>query len=140
MSLDFEMTNVGLMSYCLGLEVKQTDDGIFISQESYAKHVLKKFKKLDSNPVETPIECEVKLSKFDDGIKKDSTLFKSLVGSLRYLTCTRPDILFVVGVMSRYMEAPTSTHRKIAKRILRYLKGTTGFGLFYSSSHDFQLT
>ncbi|KAL4368367.1 hypothetical protein GQ457_05G028310 [Hibiscus cannabinus] len=120
-------------------KVKQSEDGIFISQKGYAKEVLKKFKMFDCNPVDTPMECGVKLSKFSNGIKEDPTLFKSLVGSLRYLTCTRLDILFAVGVVSRYMEAPTSTHMKAAKRILRYLKGTIDFGLSYSSSHDFQL-
>ena len=63
----------------------------------------------------------------------DSTLLKSLVGSLMYLICTRPDILVVVGVVSRFMEAPTSTHLEVAKRILRFLKGTIDLGLFYSS-------
>ncbi|KAK3040897.1 hypothetical protein RJ639_027892 [Escallonia herrerae] len=82
--------------------VKQMKDGIFMSQEGYAKEVLKKFKLLDSKPVKTPM---------------------SLVGSLRYLTCTRPDILFSVGLVSRFMEAPSSIHMKAAKRILRYLKG-----------------
>ncbi|KAF7132073.1 hypothetical protein RHSIM_Rhsim09G0034600 [Rhododendron simsii] len=62
---------------------------------------------------------------YDTTEEVDSTLFKSLVGSLRYLTCTRPDILFGVGLISRYMEAPTMTHFKAAKRILRYLKVST---------------
>ena len=64
---------------------------------------------------------------------------KSLVGSLRYLTSTRPDILFAVGVVSRFMEAPTFTHMKAVKRILRYLKGTIDFELFYSPSNNFKL-
>ncbi|KAL5820270.1 hypothetical protein ACOSQ3_022152 [Xanthoceras sorbifolium] len=63
----------------------------------------------------------------------------SLVGSLRYLTCTRPDILYAVGLVSRYMENPTTTHFKVAKRILRYIKGTIDFGLFYSVSNDYKL-
>ncbi|XP_070015772.1 secreted RxLR effector protein 161-like [Nicotiana sylvestris] len=133
------MTDVGLMSYYLGLEVKQMEDGIFISQESYTKEILKKFNMLDCNPVNTPMESGTKLSKFDKGEKVDPTFFKSLVGSLRYLTCTRPDILFAVGVVSRFMEASTSTHLKVTRRILRYLKGTIDFGLFYSSSSDFSL-
>ncbi|TYH82844.1 hypothetical protein ES332_D02G089200v1 [Gossypium tomentosum] len=94
---------------------------------------------LDCNPIETLMECGVKLSKFDDGTKEDSILFKSLVGSLRYLTCIRLNIRLAVGVVSHYMEAPTSAHMKAAKTILRYLKGTIEFGLFYSSYHDFQL-
>ncbi|TYG56485.1 hypothetical protein ES288_D08G067500v1 [Gossypium darwinii] len=115
MLLEFKITDVGFMSYYLGLEM------------------------LDCNLIKTPMECRVKLLKFDDRIKEYPTLFKSLVGSLRYLTCIRLNILFLVGVVSRYMEAPTSAHMKAAKRILCYLKGTIEFGLFYSFSHDFQL-
>ena len=85
------------------------------------------------------MEIGIKLSRFDEGHTKDPTLFKSLMGSLRYLTCTRPDILFTVRVISRFMEAPTSTHMKAVKRILRYLKGTIDNGLLYSSSIDFKL-
>ncbi|KAH9671981.1 hypothetical protein KPL70_017541 [Citrus sinensis] len=69
----------------------------------------------------------------------DPTFFKSFVGSLRYLTCTRPDILYAVGLVSRYMENPKTTHFKAAKRILRYIKGTTNFGLLYSFSNDYKL-
>ncbi|XP_070031843.1 secreted RxLR effector protein 161-like [Nicotiana tomentosiformis] len=139
MSHEFDMTAVGLMSYYSGLEVKQMDDRIFISQEIYLNEMLKKFNMLDCNSVNTPMESGTKLSKFDEGENMDPTFFKSLVGSLRYLTCIRPDILFVVGVVSRFMEAPTSTHLKVTRRILRYLKGTIDFGLFYSCSSDFNL-
>ena len=139
MSLEFEMMDIGIMSYYLGLEVKQMEDEIFISQESYAREVLKKFKMLDCNPVNTPMEFGMKLSRFNEEHIEDPTLFKSLMESLRYLTCTRPNILFVVGVISRFMKAPTSTHMKAANRILRYLKGTTDYGLLYSSSIDFKL-
>ncbi|RDX81286.1 putative mitochondrial protein, partial [Mucuna pruriens] len=82
MSYEFEMTNIGLMSYYLGLEVKQMNNGIFVSQESYAKKVLEKFKIFDCNPVNTLIEGSLKLSKFDSGEKEDSTLFRNIVGSL----------------------------------------------------------
>ena len=139
MAKEFEMTDIGLMAYYLGIEVKQNEDGIFISQESYAREILKKFKLDDCNPISTPVECGVKLSKHDEAEKVDPTLFKSLVGSLRYLTCTRPDILYAVGLVSRYMENPITTHFKAAKRILRYIKGTIDFGLFYSISNDFKL-
>ncbi|MCI47856.1 putative copia-type polyprotein, partial [Trifolium medium] len=91
--------------------VKQEDYGILITQEGYPNH-----------PVSTPMECGIKLSKHEEGEPVDPSLFKSLVGSLRYLTCTRPDILYAVGVVSRYMEHPTTTHLKAAKRILRYIK------------------
>ncbi|KAH9667537.1 hypothetical protein KPL70_021079 [Citrus sinensis] len=136
---EFEMTDIGLMTYYLGIKVKQKEEGIFISQESYAKEILKKFKMNDYKPISTPVECGVKLSKHDEGEDIDPTFFKSLVGSLRYLTCTRPDILYVIGLVSRYMENPKTTHFKAAKRILRYIKGTTNFGLLYSFSNDYKL-
>nr|GEW31223.1 retrovirus-related Pol polyprotein from transposon TNT 1-94 [Tanacetum cinerariifolium] len=122
-----------------GIEVKQTDEGIFICQERYAKEILKRFSIDKCNPVGTPIEHKVKPSKHDGGKAVDSTLFKSLVGSLRYLTCTRPDILFVIGLISRFMEEPMTKHLNIAKRILRYIKGTVNYGMFYSTSEDFKL-
>ena len=93
MTKEFEMTDIGLMSYYLGIEVKQEGKGILITQEGYAKEVLKKFKMDDSNPVGMPLECRIKLSKHEGGNKVDPTLYKSLVGSPRYLTCTRPNIL-----------------------------------------------
>ncbi|KAJ4719087.1 Retrovirus-related Pol polyprotein from transposon TNT 1-94 [Melia azedarach] len=139
MTKEFEMTDIGLMAYYLSIEVKQEEDGIFISQQRYTKEILKKFKMENCKPISTPIECGVKLSKHEEGEKVDSTFFKSLVGCLRYLTCTRPDILYATGLVSRYMETPTTTHFKAAKRILRYLKGTTNFGLFYSCSDNFEL-
>ncbi|XP_042400836.1 secreted RxLR effector protein 161-like [Zingiber officinale] len=139
MTKEFEMTDIGIMSYYLGIEVKQRDDDIFISQERYAKEILKKFDMNNCKPVGTPVECGIKPHKNQDGEKVDPTLFKSLVGSLRYLTCTRPDILFGVGLVSRYMEAPTTSHLKIAKRILRYIKGTINYGILYAFSDNFML-
>ena len=85
------------------------------------------------------MEYEIKLFKDDEAEKVNPTLFKSLVRCLRYLTCTKPDILYVTGFVSRYMEAPTTTHFKAAKRILYYLKGTIDFGLYYSVSYDYKL-
>ncbi|XP_028086227.1 uncharacterized protein LOC114287147 [Camellia sinensis] len=135
----FEMTDIGLMEYYLGIEVKQMEKGIFISEEGYTKEILKKFKMIDCKLVNTPGECGVKLTKHEDREKVDATLFKSLLGSLRYLTCTRRDILFGVGLVSCFMEAPTMTHFKAMKRILHYVKGTIDFGLSYSSSNEYKL-
>ncbi|KAG6523782.1 hypothetical protein ZIOFF_013669 [Zingiber officinale] len=139
MTKEFEMTDIGLMAYYLGIEVNQREDGSFISQAGYAREILKKFRMDNSKSINTLVECGVKLSKHDEEEKVDPTFFKSLVGSLRYLMCTRPDILYAVGLVSRYMEDPTTTHLKIAKRILRYIKGTIDFGLFYSTSNHFKL-
>ncbi|RDX96220.1 hypothetical protein CR513_21151, partial [Mucuna pruriens] len=101
----------------MSCEVEMTDIGLI-----YATKVMEKFKKFDCNLVNTPMEGNLKLSRFDRGEKEDLTLFKSLVGSLKYLTSTRLDIMYTVGVVCRLMEAPTSTHMKTTKRILRYLK------------------
>jgi len=117
---EFEMTDLGLMSYFLGIEVIQGDDGIFIHQKKFADEFLKKFKMEDSNSVKTPIETGIKLTKEGDGQTVDATYFKQIVGRLRYLTCTRPDICYVVGLVSRYMELPRQVHLQVVKRIMRY--------------------
>jgi hypothetical protein len=84
---------------------------------------------LDCKPVTTPMETGIKLSKYDEGSYVDSTLYKRMVGSLMYLTTTRPDIMFAVSLISKFMETPKSTHWQTGKRILRYVAGTTDFGI-----------
>ncbi|XP_059669132.1 uncharacterized mitochondrial protein AtMg00810-like [Cornus florida] len=96
MAREFEMTDISIMAYYLGIEVKQMKDGIFIHQEGYAKEILKKFKMEDCKLVNTPMEVGIKLSRDEDRETVDPIFFKSLVRSLRYLTCTRPDILFAL--------------------------------------------
>ncbi|XP_071729312.1 uncharacterized mitochondrial protein AtMg00810-like [Rutidosis leptorrhynchoides] len=139
MTKEFEMTDLGRMKYFLGLEITQKSSGIFISQETYAKDVLKKANMDDCNPVATLMELGLKLSKFEGGERVDANLYRILVGSLRYLTCTRPDISFSVGVISRYMEDPKYAHWKALKRISRYIKGTLSLGLYYSVSNEHKL-
>ncbi|KAM1738452.1 hypothetical protein ACFX11_014268 [Malus domestica] len=139
MTKEFKMTDIRLMAYYLGIEVKQNEESIFISQENYTKEILKKFKLGHCKLISTLVECGVKLTKHDKGESVDPTFFKSLVGILRYLTCTRLDILCVIGLVSHYMENPTTTHLKMVKRNLRYLKGTINFGLFYSSYSNYKL-
>ena len=94
MMKEFGMTDLDLMSYFLGIEVIQGDDGIFIHQRKFAVEFLKKFKMEDSNTVKTPTETGIKLTKEGDGRTVDATYFKQIVGSLRYLTCTRPVMLW----------------------------------------------
>ncbi|XP_061357068.1 secreted RxLR effector protein 161-like [Gastrolobium bilobum] len=140
MTKEFEMTDLGLMRYFLGLEVRQDKSGIFVSQEAYAKGILEKFKMTDCNPVSTPMEPGLKLSKYDGRERVDPSYYRSLVGSLRYLRCTRTDLCLSVGIISRFMEDPGCTHWKAAKRILRYVKGTISQGLHYSKSDKYKLT
>lgn len=117
----------------------QDKDGSIISQEDYVKTILEKFNMRDCNFVYTYVDCGVKLYKYNARIKIDVVYFKSLIGSLRYLTCTRPNILYGVGLFSRFMEDLWSSYLLAAKRILHCVKGTTKFSLFYSSDNNFNL-
>ena len=114
-------------------------DGIFISQEIYANHILERFKIKNGKPTPTPTSVGLKLSKQDYSINVDPTLYKSLVGSLMYLIATRPDTMHAVSLISRFMETPKDSHWQAGKRILRYVKGTKGFGILYTASDDFKL-
>eukprot|EP00268_Persea_americana_P008044 TRINITY_DN13089_c0_g1_i1.p1 TRINITY_DN13089_c0_g1~~TRINITY_DN13089_c0_g1_i1.p1 ORF type:complete len:530 (+),score=94.20 TRINITY_DN13089_c0_g1_i1:90-1592(+) len=128
---EFDMSDLGLMHYFLGIEVAQTAAGVFISQKKYAQMILDIFEMKNCNSVATPTEYGLKLLKNPGGKKIDSTFYKQIVGSLMYLTATRPDIMHAVSLISRYTESPTEFHLLAAKRILRYLKGTIDFGIWY---------
>lgn len=131
MMMEFDMSDLGRMKHFLGVEVLQNSNGIFICQRRYAREVLTRFEMASSNAVKNPIVPGTKLSKDEGGTKVDITLFKQLVGSLMYLTVTRPDLMYGVSLLSRYMSRPTMSHWLVAKRILRYLKGTTELGILY---------
>ena len=107
MMAEFEMSDLGMMHYFLGIEVLQSSTGILISQKKYVGEILDRFQMKDCNPVSTPFEFGLKLNKDNGGKKVNSTLYKQIVGSLMYLTATRPDIMHAVSVISRYMECPT---------------------------------
>ena len=149
MKKEFEMIDLGLMKYFLGIEVSQTNDGIFICQTKCANDVLKRFKidlgkkkrfkMLNCKPTYTPVATGLKLRKEDKGTKVDPSLFKRLVGSLMYSTATRPDIMYAVSLISRFMETPMDSHWLTGKRILRYISGTRDYGILYSKSDDFIL-
>ncbi|XP_030448469.1 uncharacterized mitochondrial protein AtMg00810-like [Syzygium oleosum] len=139
MTREFEMADMGLMYYFLGLEITQSEDGIFICQQKYAKDILEHFKMATCKPISTPMEERLKLTKDGSGSEVDPTYFKRLVGSLRYLTSTRPDLVYSVGMVSRCMETHRQSHLQAVKRILRYIKGNVDDGVFYTVSNDFQL-
>ncbi|XP_028098760.1 uncharacterized protein LOC114298399 [Camellia sinensis] len=139
MMIEFEMFDLGLMHYFLGIEVAQTSAGIFISQKKYVREMLDKFQMANCNSVTTPVEHGFKLIKDHEGRKVDNTLYKQIVGSLMYLTTTRPDIMHAVSLISRYMENPTQLHLLAAKRIFRYLVGTINFGILYRKEGNFGL-
>ncbi|CAM8926681.1 unnamed protein product [Rhodiola kirilowii] len=108
MTRQFEMTDMGLMSYFLGIKVEQADSGIFISQKKYARNILKRFKFEGMKAVRTPIAERMEMMKEGTGELVNPTYFKSIVESLRYLTSTRPHIIYRVRLISRFMEQPSS--------------------------------
>eukprot|EP00253_Pinus_taeda_P031585 PITA_31585 len=122
MKEEFEMTDMGLLRYFLGIEVEENGNGIFISQTKYVNEVLERFNMQESKVAITPTVMGLKLSKEDNNKDFDPSLYKSIVGSLMYLTATRPDIIHAISLISRFMERPKETHWKVAKRILRYVK------------------
>jgi hypothetical protein len=128
------------MKYFLGIEVDQSTKGIFVCQQKYAVDTIKIFCMEDCDPAETPIPLGTKLSKKHEGPIVDPTLYKSLVGSLLYLTTTRPDIMYVNNLVSRFMESPKDSHWKMEKMILRYVAGTLNFCSWYTQYDDNHLS
>eukprot|EP00253_Pinus_taeda_P026288 PITA_26288 len=122
MKEEFKMTDMGLLRYFLGIEVKQNGNGIFISQAKYVNELLQRFNMQDNKATMTPTVMGLKLSKEDISKDFDPRLYKSIVGSLMYLTATRPDIMYAVSLISRFMERPKEAHCQATKRILRYVK------------------
>ncbi|XP_019091415.1 PREDICTED: uncharacterized protein LOC109128812 [Camelina sativa] len=131
MMSEFSMTDLGKMKYFLGVEVVQDEKGIFISQKKYAEETLRKYGMEECNAVKNPMVPGNKLSREGAGEEVNPTTFKQLVRSLRYLTATRPDLIYSVNLVSRYMERPNEQHMATAKRILRYVQGTRDFGIQY---------
>eukprot|EP00253_Pinus_taeda_P027989 PITA_27989 len=139
MKEEFEMTDMGLLRYFLRIEVDQNENGIFISQARYVNEVLGRFNMQVCKAAITPTVMGLKLSKEDSSKDFDPSLYKSIVGSLMYLTATRPDIMFDVSLISRFMERPKEAHWQATKRILRYVKGTKKFGILYNVSEHSDL-
>ena len=140
MSSKFQMSMMGQMSFFLGLQVSENPDGIFINQSKYSTEILKKFGFDSSDPVDTPMISSSKLDEDQTGVMVDQTKYKSMIGSLMYLTASRPDLLFAVCMCARYQSRPTKRHMEAVKRVFRYLKGTTHMGLWYPKDTAMALT
>ncbi|KAE8676041.1 hypothetical protein F3Y22_tig00111634pilonHSYRG00007 [Hibiscus syriacus] len=127
------------LKHFLGLEVDRTHEGIFLCQQKYAKDLLKRFGMLECKSTSTPMEPNIKMCAHEGKDLEDATMYRQLVGSLIYLTLTRPDISNAVGVMSRYMQNPKKPHLEAVRRILRYVKNTIDYGLLYKKGEDCKL-
>ena len=123
---------VGELTFFLGLQVKQRKEDIFISQEKYARNIVKKFGLDSKKHASIPMSSSTKLNVDSFGVEVSPTLYRSIIESLLYLTVSRPDIAFTVGVYARYQAASKESHLTVVKRIIRYVNGTPDYGLWYS--------
>ena len=135
----FEMSSMGELTFFLGLQVKQSNEGIFISQDKYVAEILRKFGFADSKVASTPMDPEKGLHKDAEGEDVDMHNYRSMIGSLMYLTSSRPDIMFSVCVCARFQVNPKVSHLTAVKRIFRYLKGQPKLGLWYPRESSFDL-
>ncbi|GJU71228.1 putative ribonuclease H-like domain-containing protein [Tanacetum coccineum] len=135
----FQMSSMGELTFFLGLQVKQKKDGIFISQDKYVDEILKKFRFTEVKTTSTPMETQKPLLKDEDGEEVDVHMYRSMIGSLMYLTSSRPDIMFAVCACARYQVNPKVSHLHVVKRIFRYLKGQPKLGLWYLKDSPFDL-
>jgi hypothetical protein len=138
LAYEFEMRELGMMHYLLGLEVWQRTDDIFLSQGKYIDEILKKFGMLKCKRMATPMVTNLKklsVSSFDSD-EIDLTLYRQMIGSLMYLVNTKPDIFYALSALSQFMSQSRQRYYIVAKHVLRYLRGIVGHGLRYTSSID----
>ncbi|GJV58449.1 putative ribonuclease H-like domain-containing protein [Tanacetum coccineum] len=135
----FQMSSMGELTFFLGLQVKQNKGGIFISQDKYVAEILKKFDLVNVKAAITPMETKLPLTKDEEAFDVDVHLYRSMIGSLMYLTASRPDIMYAVCVCSRFQVTPKTSHLNAVKRIFKYLKGKPHLGLWYPRESPFDL-
>ncbi|GJU18764.1 uncharacterized mitochondrial protein-like protein [Tanacetum coccineum] len=135
----FQMSSIGELTFFLGLQVKQKRDGIFISQDKYVEEILKKFSFTEVKTASTPMETQKPLLKDEDSKEVDVHMYRSMIGSLMYLTSSRPAIMCAVCACARYQVNPKVSHLHDVKRIFRYLKGQPKMGLWYPKDSPFYL-
>ena len=131
---------IGELTHFLGLQIRQKDSGIFSSQSKFAKNLVKKFGLEFASSVRTPMSPNVKLTVDLLGKSVDPSLYRSMIGSLLYLTASKPDISYSVKVCARYQANPKESHMTALKRIIKYVRTTIEFGVWYSKDTSDVLT
>ena len=139
MEMQFEMSDLGKLTYYLGIEVHQREDGIVLVQDRYAKKILEETEMSTCNLTHIPLEMNAKMSKTTNEKRIDETRYRRSIGCLRYLLHTRPDLSFSVGLLSRYMQEPKESHGAALKQVLRYLRGACSLGLFFARGKGLKL-
>ncbi|GKB55024.1 retrovirus-related pol polyprotein from transposon TNT 1-94 [Tanacetum coccineum] len=140
MCSQFKISMMGKISFFLGLQISQSPKGIFINQSKYALESLKKYGYESCDPVDTPMVEKSKLDEDKEGKAVDPSHYRGMIGTLLYLTASRPDLQFAICMCARYQARPTEKHLNAVKRIFRYLKGTVHRGLWYPKDSSFALT
>ena len=128
---EFEMSMMGELNYFLGLQIKQSKEGIFLNQSKYIRDLLNRFGMKYSKATSTPMSPTIKLDKDENGKSVDITKYRGMIGALLYLTSSRPDIMFSVCLCARFQSNPKESHLSAVKRIFKYLYGTKDLGLWY---------
>jgi hypothetical protein len=126
---EFAMSDLGDIHHFLGINVHRTPEGLFLSQQQYALEILDRANMLSCNPITTPVDTRSKFSATDGARFSDPSLYRSLAGALQYLTLTRPDLTYAVQQVCLFMHDPRDSHFQLIKRILRYVRGTSHYGL-----------
>ncbi|XP_058787712.1 uncharacterized mitochondrial protein AtMg00810-like [Vicia villosa] len=139
MQYEIEMSLVGELTYFLGLQIKQMEDSIFLCQSKYAKNIVKKFRLENTSHKKTSALTHLKLFNDEKGVIIDQSLYRSMIGSLLYLTTSRPNITFIVGVCARYQAEFKVSHFNQVKRNLKYVNGTCDYGILYSHKSNSML-
>ncbi|KAK0572541.1 hypothetical protein LWI29_033229 [Acer saccharum] len=134
LALRFSLKDLGQLSFFLGVEATHSASGIFLSQQKYIRDLLTRTNMLEANTVSTPLSLTDTLKLVDGSAPTDATQYRQIVGSLQYLSLTRPDVSFAVNKLSQYMHRPTTNHWNAVKRVLRYLKGSLSHGLLIRRS------
>jgi len=132
MRREFKMSMMGELNFFLRLQIKQTQDGTFVHQGKYTKDVLKKFDMGEAKPLLMPMSTMTALDVDEDGELVDQKEYRSMIGSLLYLTAMRLDIHFAVCLCARFQASSHTSHKQVVKRIIKYLRFTPEFGLWYS--------
>jgi hypothetical protein len=135
----FEMSMMGELKYFLGVQVKQLQEGTFISQTKYIQDILTKFGMKDVKPIMTPMGTNGHLDLDTEGKSVHQKVYRSMIGSLLYLCASRPDIMLSVCMCARFQADPKEVHLRAMKRIMRYLVHTSKFGLWYPKGSSFHL-
>ena len=131
---EFEIKDLGPMRYFLSMEVARNQKGISVSQRKYTLDLLKETGMMRCKPVDTPVDPNLKLTELQNSSPVDKGRYQRLVGRFIYLSHTRPDIAFVVSVVSQFMHTPYNEHMEAMYRILKYLKGAVGKGLHFAKN------